>query len=1159
MVVSKMVFNKLSKTVLTILLLSIYSSIAWGEVPQVVLTTQEKAWLKAHPNIKLGYTDAYEPEVIVDSEGQYDGFLVDFLDELNKRLGTHVKLEIDTVKNIVEKAVGKEIDGILSLHPEYADKLGLLKTKGYISGFPAVFSNQTISFEQPDDFVGKRVAIIDKAYFSEKIIQPYEHEVTILRVTDALEGLQLVNKGQADVFIGATLSNYLVSKYQLVGIVSKYVFFDYPDKFSIAVRSDWPEFVSILNKAIDSFTETEINNIVTKWIKIEPKKTKTYLTSEERTWLKAHPEIYIGLPERLSPYVLADPKGNQIGILVDFRNELNRVIGANFILKTMPSSRILEMSKNKEIDVIYAIESDKADQEELLKTNIWATGFPAVFTRKGLSINKLDDLAGKTIVIRPNTDWARRIIQPYSESVKIVYAEAPVDAMEMLINEEADIYIGFTSHAYTITEYRLIGITQTYIVPDIKVPLVMGVRDDWPLLVSILNKGLKSIGREGLGTIVKNWLESNEESQSILLTDEEEAWLSKNHTVQVRIVDIPPYIIVKNSEKIEGISIDYLKLISERTGVKFQYKFTTKMFPEALDGLKKHQSPDLITSMMRTPEREKSILFSKDYFRSPYVIFSHTDNNKFITEISDLFGEKIALPKGTVIHKKIKMAHPEIELALFDTDAKAIEAVALKKADAYIGNLTLASYIILEKGLTSLKIAGPSPFGDHIFSMGIRNDWPELVTIIDKVIADISIAQHTKIRNKYISIIYEKLNTSVILKWILIICAIGLGILFIFALWNRSLASKIKLRTSDLGNSNQRLKAEIDDRKQAEHSLIEAYEEIKSLKEHIEAENTYLRDEIQTEHNFSEIVGNSEGLRYVLFKVEQVAPTDSTVLILGETGTGKELVARAIHSTSPRSARPLIKVNCAALPTHLIESELFGHEKGAFTGATEKRMGRFELANGGTLFLDEIGELPLELQAKLLMVLQDGVFERVGSSRSIKVDVRLMAATNRDLEAEIQNGHFRQDLFYRLNVYSLTIPPLRERKEDIPILVETFMNDYGKKLGKQVNRITQKTMNALSAHSWPGNIRELQNIIEKAVIITQDNTLRVDLPKSQIPPDMTDKGFKSLEEIEREYIQETLQLKNWRIDGPQGAAIILDLKPSTLRFRMKKLGIKRPL
>ena len=365
------------------------------------------------------------------------------------------------------------------------------------------------------------------------------------------------------------------------------------------------------------------------------------------------------------------------------------------------------------------------------------------------------------------------------------------------------------------------------------------------------------------------------------------------------------------------------------------------------------------------------------------------------------------------------------------------------------------------------------------------------------------------------------------------------------------------LLKNDLGESMGIVNVvrDITERKRAENELHKALSEIEQLKEQLQADYTYLQEEIKLEHNFDEIIGKSDALKYVLFKIEQVAPTDVTVLILGETGTGKELVARAIHSSSPRKNRPLVKVHCATLPSNLIESELFGYEKGAFTGAQTRRVGRFELANGATVFLDEICELPLELQSKLLRALQDGEFERLGSSRTIKVDVRIIAATNRNLKEEVRNGRFREDLYYRLNVFPITIPPLRQRKEDIPLLVNSFVKKFGKKIGKQIKAIPPDAMNALQKYYWPGNIRELENVIEQAVIISQGSTLRVEVPKT---PDSAINVSRTLEDIERDYIVQVLEETHWKISGENGAAATLDLNPSTLRSRMKRLGIKKP-
>ncbi|MCP5197355.1 MAG: sigma-54-dependent Fis family transcriptional regulator [Gammaproteobacteria bacterium] len=323
--------------------------------------------------------------------------------------------------------------------------------------------------------------------------------------------------------------------------------------------------------------------------------------------------------------------------------------------------------------------------------------------------------------------------------------------------------------------------------------------------------------------------------------------------------------------------------------------------------------------------------------------------------------------------------------------------------------------------------------------------------------------------------------------------------------------------------------------------------------------NLYLRDEIQAEHDFEEIVGASAVLRAMLREVETVASTQATVLVTGETGTGKELIARAIHNRGARQAKPLVKLNCATIPANLAESELFGHEKGAFTGALARKPGRFELANGGTLFLDEVGELSLDLQAKLLRVLQEGEFERVGGSQTLKTDVRVIAATNRDLVQRCREGQFRPDLYYRLNVFPIQSPALRDRREDIPLLVRYFVQKYAASLGKTIETVPLATLARLQAYSWPGNVRELQHIIERAVIVSRGATLEfgdwLREPTAETGPGKA--SVTTLEEMEREHILKTLEITGWRVSGENGAARLLGLKATTLEARMKKLGIER--
>jgi formate hydrogenlyase transcriptional activator len=337
-----------------------------------------------------------------------------------------------------------------------------------------------------------------------------------------------------------------------------------------------------------------------------------------------------------------------------------------------------------------------------------------------------------------------------------------------------------------------------------------------------------------------------------------------------------------------------------------------------------------------------------------------------------------------------------------------------------------------------------------------------------------------------------------------------------------------------------------------------AYEEIASLKRQLEQENLYLQEASRAEAAFVDVVGESPAIHKVLASVRVVAGTGSTVLVTGETGTGKELVVRAIHGLSARKDKILVKVNCAALPTGVIESELFGHEKGAFTGALTRRVGRFELANGGTLFLDEVGDLPLELQAKLLRVLQDGEFERVGGVQTLKVNVRMVAATNRNLSKAVEEGRFRADLFYRLNVFPIAIPPLRERLEDVPRLARHFAMVYASKMGKRIETISEQVLGKLMEYDWPGNVRELQNIIERAVIISTNHQLELDDSLAVAAPGARTMPSRTLEEIERDHILSVLKSVGWRVSGDRGAAKILGLKRTTLEARMSKLGISRP-
>jgi formate hydrogenlyase transcriptional activator len=359
----------------------------------------------------------------------------------------------------------------------------------------------------------------------------------------------------------------------------------------------------------------------------------------------------------------------------------------------------------------------------------------------------------------------------------------------------------------------------------------------------------------------------------------------------------------------------------------------------------------------------------------------------------------------------------------------------------------------------------------------------------------------------------------------------------------------------ELERRNKELQKRHDELLAAYHAITEH----QRIEQRLQQENVQLREVLKSEFGEDPILGESRAMKKVFQQVEQVASTDSTILITGETGTGKEVIARTIHALSSRKNKVMVKVNCAALPPTLIESELFGHEKGAFTGALNRKIGRFELAHGGTLFLDEIGDLPLDLQAKLLRVLQEGEFERVGGTQTLKVDVRIITATNRDLEKAIRDEKYRLDLYYRLNVFPIALPPLRERQEDMELLARHFVARYAQKMGKPVPEFPPKALDLLRTYPWPGNVRELENVIERAVIVSRNGHLNLaeNLPK----PVVNTRGsrLRTLEEYEREHILEALQFTGWQVSGNRGAALLLGLKPTTLEARMKKLSIERPV
>ncbi len=535
--------------------------------PAAPLTEEEQAWLQAHPDIELGYTDAFEPEVIVNPDGAYRGILIDSLAQLNRRLGTRISLRIDRIPEMLAKAQRRETDGILNVPPEYADQLGLLKTEGDLAGYTAVFARRDAFFDSPSDFAAKNVAVIDGVFFSEQIVERYGDGAAILRVTDALEGVERLSMGEVDTAIGM------------------------------------------------------------------------------------------------------------------------------------------------------------------------------------VSLSRLAELGHFFLKI-------------------------------------------------------------AHVIKDHPLSLVYSARKDWPELVGTLNEGLAAIAEEGRAQILARHMGDVPSGTGVLasLTPEERSWLAQSRTVRVRVIDFPPFMILGKGEP-QGISIDYLKLISRRTGIAFEFVEETRPLTEALEAVKNLQGPDLIQCRTHTAERESYVSFTKDYLASPRVIFTRT-GGMFVSGMDDLKGKTVAVAEGTVVSERLASEFPDIHLLLFDTDERSLEAVATGRADAYIGNLTFASYLILEHGFANVKVAAPTSLGDHVFSFGIRKDWPALTSIMDKAIDAIAPEEVAALRSKHMSVKYEYgLKTADVVKWVLVVVGLAAVILLVFVFWNRSLNRLVQERTSKLAESEERFRA----------------------------------------------------------------------------------------------------------------------------------------------------------------------------------------------------------------------------------------------------------------------------------------------------------------------------------------------------------------
>ncbi|BHH84873.1 ABC transporter substrate-binding protein [Desulforhopalus sp. 52FAK] len=768
------------------------------------LTFKEQAWLIAHPQVTLGTGQDWSPYIIVAPDGSLSGIEADLIQRINEIAGTNIRIIVGERLQVIEKAKAREIDGLLVSSAQKKTAPYFLFTNSPYSTYKYIFTT-TLKITSMDDLKGKRVAYQRSIGIHKNFLKNYP-EVTPVPADNADALVLLLQNKKVDAVIGGNIFRYYLQDRMFTDVHPEYIVPGSKVDVVYSIRKDWPELHSIINKALAKISPAEINGIIDKWLftRDVEKTIKVPLSETERAWLKAHSDIQFGFTDTFPPYLIKTSDGRNTGVMVDVLSKLNENLGSHFSIDVDSWSEVLKKNKDNQLAGVLVVSSETAEANGLLKSETIFSVYPSFFAREDASFTftTLDALKGKSVGILQSSEPMEKILEPYRDDISLKKYATNLGVLEALYNREVDLAFGLTSNNYLIAKYNLSGIRPVYTLFNRPSEIGFGVNPALPELVPIINKGLNSFLPNQLEGIKAKWFNTPAiKVRKVVLSAAENAWLSQKHSVRVRAPNYPPYVILKDDTDPEGITIDYLNLIAERTGVTFDFVHSGKTFPQALDSLKKHQGVDLMPIVVRTPERAKSILFSKDYLRTPYMIFMRADEKKIVSSLEDISDREIALIQGAAQYETMKKEYPNIKLKLFDTDIKALEAVSNKQADAYIGNMTMASYIVLNKGLLNLKIVAPSPFGDQVAAMGIRNDWPELNSIVDKGLASITPDEQRAIYNKYITVHYDKATTAEYVKWILIVAGIASGLLLLFFFWNRILAKQVVARTTELKES----------------------------------------------------------------------------------------------------------------------------------------------------------------------------------------------------------------------------------------------------------------------------------------------------------------------------------------------------------------------
>ena len=802
--------------------------------PAITLTTDERAWLAAHPDIRLAYPPGHEPTLMRDDDGKLVGVLADYWNLLNTRMGTNFKLELVPWLEVDDLVKQNRIDGLAISTSKKNEALGLIPTELVFQSYAVVYGHVSKeSFRFPEDLTGKRLAILKGYNHTTAAIAPVRDTASFIEVMTPRDGLRAVHQRKADYFIGSASNNYLISKYQFFGLGPSYVLWDKPYTTRTSVRSDLPELAAILNRGAGLITDREFKSIIAKWSNLPASKDTIKFTSEERDWLKANPLINVGVFS-VPPYMFKE-NGKIQGYLIDIMEILVRQAGLTAEFSMQPLAETLTKVNSGQYHAIPGmIHSAERAGFLFFSKNVMNLQM-SVFARSSrLDIHDVASLESK-VIASYNGYGFEPVIKKYLPDAKIIRAEDAEGMLRLVASGEADAAVQeLYSGEFILRDSFINGVNRKGNFDPPGFPALTGsefaVSRKFPLLNSILNKSYNTLPESEKIRVWRKWFASDtEQKKTIELTPGEQAWLDQNHKVRVRAADWPPYLIVKENEPPQGIAIEYLKLIEERTGLTFEYEMAKQSFAEFLESIKQRQGPDMTSLIVQTPGREQYLSFTTPYISSPYVIFAR-EQKETLLDISGLSGKALAVPRGFVMQQLLEKDYPEIRLVLFENDEQSLAALSSGKVDAYIGNLTVASHLIQKRGLSNLRVVAPTPYGDQVLSMGNRNDWPELTTIIDKALASITEAEKTDIRNKYVALRVEQgINRAAVLKWVLLVVGGAFGVVIFFTFWNRSLAKKVRQRTDELESSNESLVSEVVERTKAEKALRESRNYLENL------------------------------------------------------------------------------------------------------------------------------------------------------------------------------------------------------------------------------------------------------------------------------------------------------------------------------------------